>query len=574
MALIDKASLLMVPSTYEAGKLYNVLPSGNRAPDSTGENSGYDQTRADFTFDRGTNAAATRVNSDGLIEKYRENTAEHSNTFNDWSNKTNASLTSGQIDKDGGTDAWKMQATAASYCYIFDTPTTNTGIRTRSVYAKQGTSSNLTLLWNSFNNNVYASFDLSNGTFTNANCLADIEDVGGGWYRCVSTITDASNTYACLISISDETGSFATIGDNIYIQNFQQEAGLVATDYLESTSVTGKAGVLIDLPRINYDANGENGSLLLEPQRTNLVTYSEYFEHSLWDSGATTAEVSKSPNLSPEGVANCYYVENVSGGQLGFYTTITSGASYTGSFWVRKVSGSGVVRMLNVNNSGTDFNVGTEWTRVSVTATSTSTTGRCYVRAQNTGDIIEVYGAQLEAGSYATSYIPNHGTSGGVTRAADSCSVTGVSDVIGQTEGTMFLDWNYLSNDGSYDFRFNLSDGAAVTEWLFIGMTNGDARAYVTSGGSAQFDSEDEYAITIGNRYKMALAYANNDFAFYINGTQVATSSSGSVPTGIDYITMSNVPNSKNSVVKESVNQTALFNERLTNEELATLTTL
>ena len=54
MALIDKASLLMVPSTYEAGKLYNVLPSGNRAPDSTGENSGYDQTRADFDFDRGT----------------------------------------------------------------------------------------------------------------------------------------------------------------------------------------------------------------------------------------------------------------------------------------------------------------------------------------------------------------------------------------------------------------------------------------------------------------------------------------------------------------------------------------
>jgi len=67
MALIDKASLLMVPSTYEAGKLYNVLPSGNRAPDSTGENSGYDQTRADFDFDRGSNAAATRVNADGLL---------------------------------------------------------------------------------------------------------------------------------------------------------------------------------------------------------------------------------------------------------------------------------------------------------------------------------------------------------------------------------------------------------------------------------------------------------------------------------------------------------------------------
>ena len=73
MALISKASLLMVPSTYEEGTLYNVLPSGNRAPDSTDQNSGYDQTRADFTFDRGSNAAATRVNADGLIEKHREN---------------------------------------------------------------------------------------------------------------------------------------------------------------------------------------------------------------------------------------------------------------------------------------------------------------------------------------------------------------------------------------------------------------------------------------------------------------------------------------------------------------------
>ena len=68
MALIDKASLLMVPSTYEAGKLYNVLPSGNRAPDNKG-GAGYDQTRADFDFDRGSNAAATRIGSDGLLKK-------------------------------------------------------------------------------------------------------------------------------------------------------------------------------------------------------------------------------------------------------------------------------------------------------------------------------------------------------------------------------------------------------------------------------------------------------------------------------------------------------------------------
>ena len=93
MALIDKASLLMVPSTYEAGKLYNVLPSGNRAPDNKG-GAGYDQTRADFDFDRGSNAAATRINSSGLIEKYRENLLVQSNNFGTTWGIQNASVTS------------------------------------------------------------------------------------------------------------------------------------------------------------------------------------------------------------------------------------------------------------------------------------------------------------------------------------------------------------------------------------------------------------------------------------------------------------------------------------------------
>jgi len=101
MALIDKASLLMVPSTYEAGKLYNVLPSGNRAPDSTDQNSGYDQTRADFDFDRGSNAAATRVNASGLIEKYRENLILQSNQFDTTWSTGFSSATSGEEGYDG-----------------------------------------------------------------------------------------------------------------------------------------------------------------------------------------------------------------------------------------------------------------------------------------------------------------------------------------------------------------------------------------------------------------------------------------------------------------------------------------
>ena len=71
----------MVPSTYEDGTLYNVLPSGNKAPDETGNHNGYDQTRADFTFDRGNNLAATRIDENGVLQKGRENVLLHSNSF-------------------------------------------------------------------------------------------------------------------------------------------------------------------------------------------------------------------------------------------------------------------------------------------------------------------------------------------------------------------------------------------------------------------------------------------------------------------------------------------------------------
>ena len=579
MALIDKASLLMVPSTYEAGTLYNVLPSGNRAPDSTDQNSGYDQTRADFTFDRGSNAAATRVNSDGLIEKYRENLLVQSNQFDTspWLN-ARSSDTSGQTGYDGSSDAWLFTDTIDNGTHLLYHNVSHSGIVTFSVYAKANTIDWLEIRSYSGGDTINAFFDLANGVLGDALFRsaidAKIESVGNGWYRCsVTGNTNGTNTYVRIaLADSDNGATYTGTGNgSIYIQNAQLETGLVATDYLDSGATTAKAGVLIDLPRINYDANGENGALLLEPSRANLVQYSEYFGDSSWDTGATTADISKSPNLSPEGVANCYYVENVSGGQLGFYTTITSGASYTGSFWVRKVSGSGVVRMLNVNNSSTDFNVDTEWTRVSVTATSTSTTGRCYVQARNTGDIIEVYGAQLEAGSYATSYIPNHGTSGGVTRAADSCSVTGVSDVIGQTEGTLFFDVN-ISRVVGNEAIGTINSGAYANHATIqrVGSTIQFVRNSATQSGATIVTSA---TITAG-RYKLAIAYKSGDTACFLNGAQVSTTQTqtftnatlNAVKIGTDAIGA--LP------ISDSVKQATLFNERLTNSELATLTTL
>ena len=569
MALIDKASLLMVPSTYEDGTLYNVLPSGNKAPDETGNHNGYDQTRADFTFSRGSNLAATRINSDGLIEKGRENLLLQSNQFDTtWvlQSGAGASVTSGQNGYDGTNNAWELDITYNGGDGYLRQEKSISGVNTFSIYAKKNSADGIYIEF-AAGNYPNIKVDLTDGSLISTNGTIDtnIESVGNGWYR----ISFSVNQSLARVNIRIVNGSGTNTTGTIYIQNAQLEKGLVATDYIETGSTTAQAGILEDMPRINYDANGENGALLLEPSRTNLVTYSEYFEHSLWDSGATTAEISKSPNLSPEGVANCYYVENVSGGQLGFYTTITSGASYTGSFWVRKVSGSGVVRMINVNNSGTDFNVGTEWTRVSVTATSTSTTGRCYVQAKNTGDIIEVYGAQLEAGSYASSYVPTYGSA--VTRSADDCSVTGVSDVIGQSEGTLFIDAVIADEVDTEGYYFRIDETSYSNTILFGRSASGNVFAILRVGGStvSQMAEND-----IPDRVKLAFAYKSGDSVLYMNGSEADTDSATfTITADLNDFRLGSYSSSL-AHMSGDVKQAAIFKERLSDSELATLTTL
>ena len=87
---------------------------------------------------------------------------------------------------------------------------------------------------------------------------------------------------------------------HIYIQDAQLEAGLVATDYIETTSSTAQAGILEDMPRLDYSGGASCPALLLEPQRTNVLPYSEYFN------GWTQLNTISADNsaTSPEGVQN------------------------------------------------------------------------------------------------------------------------------------------------------------------------------------------------------------------------------------------------------------------------------
>jgi hypothetical protein len=236
-----------------------------------------DQLPADFDFSRGSNLAATRINEQGLIEKGRENLLLQSNNF-DTSPWTGGStiFTSGQSGYDGSNDAWLLtHPLSTNSTYQLNT---NSGVQTFSIYAKSDGSTGIRLYaFGDANANAY--FDLNNGVVRGPSNVinSDIVSVGNGWYRCSITFNQ-TNTTLRIYTTNNVTTSAA---GSVYIQDAQLEVGLVATDYIESGATTGKAGVLEDLPRLNW---GDCPSLLLEPQRQNLIAYSEDFSNAYWSS--------------------------------------------------------------------------------------------------------------------------------------------------------------------------------------------------------------------------------------------------------------------------------------------------
>jgi hypothetical protein len=178
------------------------------------------------------------------------------------------------------------------------------------------------------------------------------------------------------------------------------------------------------------------------------------------------------------------------------------------------------------------------------------------------------WGWQIEEGSYATSYIPTLSTS--VTVVGEAASKTGISSLIGQTEGTLFVEVD-LTKVPSENRRFlAIGDGTASNRIGIGQQSSKSLEAFVVVAGSVQ--AIFTQAGTTEQVYKIAIAYKANDFAFYINGTQVGTDTSGSVPAvGNVYLGVSEI-SPTTTQISDGVNQALLFKTRLTNAQLAELT--
>jgi len=349
------------------------------------------------------------------------------------------------------------------------------------------------------------------------------------------------------------------------------------------------------VPRIDFLGN-TSGALKLEPQRTNLIPYSQSFDNAAWTvNGASIT----SGFTSPDGTTNAFkLVEDTSTGVHRIYqtSTVTSSTNVSISTYV-KYAGTRWVFIRNAENSvGRYFDLvdgviggtgglgmpdnslmvamGDGWYKISVSNTNTSaarlelwmtkteqaTFSTPYIGDGTSG--VYIYGAQLEQGSYATSLINTQGSA--VTRVQDVCSQTVPSGIIGQTEGTIYIDVDFKTLSGTNMFVSIRPDANNKIEIYRSG-----AVIYGEFASNASFNFN-KPSVTVG-RYKIAVAYSSGSSAMYINGVLIGSNTTPFAFTStLDGIYI----NSRGTtyIEQSSYNESKIYNTRLSNAELIALT--
>ena len=513
----------------------------------------------DFDFSRGSNLAATRVDVNGLIEKGRENLLLQSNQFDTTWTLNNSSITGGQSGYDGTNNAWLHNITGFTCCQHIAQSISTSGVNTFSVYVKSGTAEGC-LLFGLGSGNPYAEFDLITGTKGRLYATAfdsKIESVGGGWYRCSMSFTGSITQVR--IYPADASGGISQTSGNIYIQDAQLESGLVSTSVIETGASTAQAGILEDMPRLDYSGGATCPSLLLEPQRSNLVVQSEYFDG--WNK-ISSPTITNNYGISPEGLRNSTRFQTSVGRLTQSVTTIN--ANETFSIYMK---GSGTLRM-EIGSDNFYPSVTSEWVRYEFKTTQAGGNSNIQIRGNGSAVDVELYGAQYERNSYPTSYIPTYGVS--QTRLADACEKTSVSDLIGQTEGTIFAEFTPSSDLNTEVFQLLATNSIENVVTIACGGGKIYGVVYTNSSYVANFSISQTIP---NNTFKVALRYENNDIALFINGQKVASNTNAySGQADLTKILFNNQFLFGKQIV--SYKKTLVFKTSLTDSECIALTTL
>jgi hypothetical protein len=556
--LLRSASWTLVPSGIEEDVVFAQKPTSGLG---------------DLTFTRASDA--TYTDAGGVVRRSPYNLLTFSEQFNDasWTKTALTISTSATANPvNGALTAQDAIPTAVSSAHrIFKLAGAESIANTWSIFAKAKGYNFITIVENG-NTSASVSFNLSTGAVsTQISAVGQIQSLGNGWYRCSMVHTTAlSPRFDVYISPTDSIAAYTGDGTSgVTLFGAQAVQGTSALDYFPTTNRQ-------DVPRIDFrNADGTLNScprLLLEPQRTNTATKSDDFNG--W---STKVNVTTTANyaVSPDGTQNADRLQFTAAGYLtstpGY--SQTSGTVYTLSCYAKR-NGIGTESVGFFVNGSTIVNsawtLTNEWQRLTYTYTA-SNTFLVGIAGANNADI-SVFGFQFEVGAYATTYIPT--TTAAVTRITDAASKTGISSLIGQTEGVIFLDFVFRTPATATGGQISITDQSAPFDRVLIwnNFTLNTLAANLQASGSTIF-STSLGTFVDGQRYKIAIAYKSGSNAGYVNGTQIFTNTNtftfASTMTDIflgAYEAVGMAPH-------QLLNQAALFKTRLTNAQLAQLTT-
>ena len=347
--------------------------------------------------------------------------------------------------------------------------------------------------------------------------------------------------------------------------------------------------VATNVPRLDYPLiDGvvqDCPTLLLEPQRTNALQYSEEFENAYWINNGIT--ITANQIVSPDGTQTADLLTGVSGGfgvvVFSTWTSTNNCASCfakkgsTNLFKIANVSASdryvifdlenGTVSEEATNWSGSIENFGNGWYRC--TAISNNETGTFSLGVTAASESVYIWGAQLEAGSYATSYIPTSGST--ATRSADVCNGSGTSAEFNDSEGVLFVESAALADDLTFR-SISISDGTTSNRISLSYITTSNiASAYVNTTSGVAFSS----SITINNiaeNNKFVVKYKSGDYSFWINGFETSSGSSSNIFANGILNTLTFDKGNGGDDMYSNTKQLMTFKTALTDSELETLT--
>ena len=335
-----------------------------------------------------------------------------------------------------------------------------------------------------------------------------------------------------------------------------------------SATVVNKAGLIetvqSGISRIDFKDDA-NGALLLEPQSTNLVPYSEDFTQ--WSFGATYI----TPNyaISPNGIQNASRCLFTGANQLiSITTSISVGVECAASIYIRGVQGETI--LMAVGGVDSIHTLNGNWQRIQATKTSINSSMLIGTFGGVTARDILIWGAQLEQQSYPTSYIPTSGASS--TRLQDIATNSGNASLINSTGGVLYAEVAALdTTDNSFRF-ISLSDGNQNNVVKFVFYLNAVYAETVVNGVNQGQTSYTFPNISAFN--KIGFKWKENDFSLWVNGVEVSIDTNGTV---LAANTLTNLSFDRGDGVNPFYGKTkalAVYKTALTDAELAELTTI